>query len=314
MISRNRNFIIQATREHISASTPRDSFLIDIHGLFLNVKGKFVVITNDTIEKHIELSSEAEAQIFADEIFKNIRRSNCIGKVLSALRITTFFVMIIVSLMLILNVNASIFTWNQANNHFQPSLSISTTESNISAPIENPQSQQTTAQVADTLAKGAATGDYSISFDKNTGPTLYVFADPLCVHCKNAEPMIEELERDGANVQIFPVSVISENIKESSPSIYQKTMSKLNNVLCQKGSSRTEAWKKLMSNDQMPIKSEESEALTQCEAGDIALDTNNAIYRLIKLQGTPSFIRSDGQQFPIEKNITLSSLKEWINL
>lgn len=60
---------------------------------------------------------------------------------------------------------------------------------------------------ARSLYKAAASGRYTVTLSSGHPRTLYVFADPLCPHCRDIEPTLEAMTRD-YNVEIFPVSVI----------------------------------------------------------------------------------------------------------
>lgn len=158
-------------------------------------------------------------------------------------------------------------------------------------------------EIAKKLEKGVQTGDYSVSLSSKVDksqPVLYVFSDPACPHCRNAEPILEELASRGVNVHIFPVTVIG---KETSKNV-------LTSVFCEGTAAIHNGWKKVINTR---IDNWGSLPKNSCAANDAIVDNNNNFYWYAGYEGTPAFIRGDGTPYPINNSVNADAMKAWLS-
>lgn len=161
----------------------------------------------------------------------------------------------------------------------------------IAAPVVVPPPAVNTAPedayraVAQKLKAAAASGRYTVSLSSGHARTLYVFADPLCPHCREIEPVLEALGRD-YNVEVFPVTLIGQ----------QDTVNLVSPVLCAAPAERKARWQQLFSGDAGMAPGDTAPAA--CEAGTQAISRNDDAYHAWHLPGTPTLLADNGHQIP----------------
>jgi TrbB protein len=158
------------------------------------------------------------------------------------------------------------------------------------------------SKIAKKLEEGVQTGDYSVSLSDNVDkskPVLYVFSDPACPHCRNAEPILEDLVSRGVNVHIFPVTVIGKEVSKKA----------LTSVFCEGTGAIRNGWKKLTNTR---IDNWNSLPSDSCAANDAIVENNNNFYWYAGYEGTPAFIRGDGTPYPISNPVNADAMKSWL--
>lgn len=140
--------------------------------------------------------------------------------------------------------------------------------------------------VAQKLKAAAASGRYTVSLSAGHARTLYVFADPLCPHCREIEPVLEALGRD-YNVEVFPVTLIGQ----------QDTVNLVSPVLCTQPAARRARWQQLFTGD-AGMAPGDTAPPAACEAGTRAISRNDDAYHAWHLPGTPTLLADNGHQIP----------------
>lgn len=179
-------------------------------------------------------------------------------------------------------------------------------------PVEPPVHEAASSKVNDTktsgsdlsrtlsanIARAAARGIFTVNLSSGHDKTLYVFSDPECPYCRQAEPAIRKLASD-FNVIIFPVSVIGK----------EKSAEKIASMLCQKDNGmKIKTWEQFFSPD-AGMFAEANISKEQCELGNKLLNVNNTAFQSYKFPGTPWIISDKGQHIPgsmLESKDTLS--------
>lgn len=151
-------------------------------------------------------------------------------------------------------------------------------------------------QLASLLKEGVDSGKFTVNLSpihlsgSPVRPHLYVFSDPLCAHCKKLEFQLKKLTND-LQIYVFPVSIIGKD----------KSASSIAKVLCSSFSSKT--WEMAMDGETIPNNT--------CEAGYLALEANNKIFRTMGFLGTPTIISSTGNLYPLNKPFTADEILNW---
>ncbi|WP_436882966.1 hypothetical protein [Enterobacter asburiae] len=153
-------------------------------------------------------------------------------------------------------------------------------------PVVNTAPEDAYRAVAQKLKAAAASGRYTVSLSSGHARTLYVFADPLCPHCREIEPVLEALGRD-YNVEVFPVTLIGQ----------QDTVNLVSPVLCAAPAERRERWRQLFSGD-AGMAPGDATPPAACEAGKQAISRNDDAYHAWHLPGTPTLLADNGHQIP----------------
>lgn len=153
-------------------------------------------------------------------------------------------------------------------------------------PVANTAPEDAYRAVAQKLKAAAASGRYTVSLSGGHERTLYVFADPLCPHCREIEPVLEALGRD-YNVEVFPVTLIGQ----------QDTVSLVSPVLCAAPAERKKRWQQLFTGD-AGMAPGDAVAAAACDAGTQAISRNDDAYHAWHLPGTPTLLADNGHQIP----------------
>lgn len=169
------------------------------------------------------------------------------------------------------------------------------------SPTEPPAQQLAYRTVAQKLQAAAASGQYTLALSSGHERTLYVFADPLCPHCREMEPVLDALSRD-YNIEIFPVTLIGQ----------QDTVNLVSPVLCAPAQARKGLWQQLftggagmMPGDPAPV--------TACAAGTQAMARNDGAYNDYHLPGTPTLLADNGHQIPFSALKSDDALASFMN-
>ncbi|MFZ4220715.1 hypothetical protein ACEV6Q_23035 [Enterobacter ludwigii] len=153
-------------------------------------------------------------------------------------------------------------------------------------PAVNTAPEEAYRAVAQKLKAAAASGRYTVSLSAGHARTLYVFADPLCPHCREIEPVLEALGRD-YNVEVFPVTLIGQ----------QDTVNLVSPVLCTQPAARRARWLQLFTGD-AGMAPGDTAPPAACEAGTRAISRNDDAYHAWHLPGTPTLLADNGHQIP----------------
>lgn len=153
-------------------------------------------------------------------------------------------------------------------------------------PVANTAPEGAYQAVAQKLKAAAASGRYTVSLSVGHERTLYVFADPLCPHCREIEPVLEALGRD-YNVEVFPVTLIGQ----------QDTVNLVSPVLCAAPAERKKRWQQLFTGDAGMAPGDAAPAAA-CDAGTQAISRNDDAYHAWHLPGTPTLLADNGHQIP----------------
>ncbi|EKS6645679.1 thioredoxin fold domain-containing protein [Enterobacter hormaechei] len=156
----------------------------------------------------------------------------------------------------------------------------------VPPPVVNTAPEDAYRAVAQKLKAAAASGRYTVSLSSGHARTLYVFADPLCPHCREIEPVLEALGRD-YNVEVFPVTLIGQ----------QDTVNLVSPVLCAAPAERKKRWQQLFTGD-AGMAPGDAVPTAACEAGTQAISRNDDAYHAWHLPGTPTLLADNGHQIP----------------
>jgi len=328
----HRNRMVLATRNAIYCSNTDDLTV----SAPLTDNDKMVVLTSGANHHQIVFDNAADAKNFVDEISLRLLRKSALLQLGYLVSRTLKLLLAVALIMLVLNLNASSFRLTQAllgddvslgNSRMSIPATLSeipvsggvnfaepVNQGNLSLGGSSPKASASTASpeiIARTLKRGVITGDYSVDLGKGNGQDIYVFADPLCPHCREAESVFENLAKEGMNIHVFPVSVISEGFISSQPDLYRKTLKDVKSMLCSRDDKRTAQWLSMMT--QTPsLTSSVTHPSDECAAGNTALTTNNAMYHALALEGTPAIISATGEIFPAEQTLTVPAVKKWV--
>ncbi|MEN3262418.1 hypothetical protein AAH678_27625 [Sodalis endosymbiont of Spalangia cameroni] len=156
---------------------------------------------------------------------------------------------------------------------------------------------------ARSLYKAAASGRYTVTLSSGHLRTLYVFADPVCPHCRDIEPTLEALTRD-YNVEIFPVSVIGKHASSE----------KIIPVLCASPETRARLWQSLFSPDAgMAVGEPPPPRLSDCAEAEHAVAINDLAFGYYQLPGTPQLLTDDGRDVPFAALTSDETLARFMN-
>lgn len=150
------------------------------------------------------------------------------------------------------------------------------------------------AELAQAMADGAKTGNYSIRLSSGPKGTLYIFADPSCGACRRLEREYAALAKDYA-IHIFPVSVIGGDVSRS----------RLKRLFCAEAGKRMAYWKTLASGHEIDA--------PDCAQGAAAVDGNNQVFNAMHLEFTPTIITARGNMIPETLPNTASAIRLWIS-
>ena len=154
------------------------------------------------------------------------------------------------------------------------------------SPADFKAAQQALAQ---NLKHAAGKHYFTIPLSTGHARTLYVFADPLCPHCRTFEPALQALSAS-VNITVFPVTLIGKT----------DTQKAVTPVLCAPYASRPVLWRRLFDEGAGMLNIAHPDApLPDCEVGKIALMRNDRALALYHLPGTPTVISDDGRMVPL---------------
>lgn len=325
--------MVLATR-HSIISTKSDDMLVITTDKDVDKK---VILTSGGSHHHVVFDNSAEATIFVDEISSRLLRHVFFRQISNTLFNLLKIVSLITLIMFVLNLNATIFLLSQTfsgdvpfsdvktpfkfnrpspnveSPHLESSFSTSAPHLTSGEKSEEVAKQASSEMIARTLKRGVITGDYSVDLGKGGGPDVYVFSDPLCPHCRDAEQLFEDLANEGLNVHVFPVTVITEGYRSGRPDLYEKTLKEVKSLLCNRDEQRSKNWLQLMTRTPA-LTATKQEPLQSCAAGNIALSTNNDMYHAIGLQGTPALINANGDIFSPEDVLSVPAVKKWASV
>jgi TrbB protein len=166
------------------------------------------------------------------------------------------------------------------------------------APISGPDVASVRAparptELAAAMADGVRAGKYSVPLSEKGTGALYVFSDPLCPHCRNLEPELDQLSAEYI-VHVFPVSVIG---GEESALQAAKT-------LCAGGADRVARWKTSIAGVTL--------SAAACSDGAAAVLANDKIFRMMRLKGVPTLVNAAGEQMPDSLPSDAASVGKWL--
>ncbi|AKU21220.1 thioredoxin fold domain-containing protein [Massilia sp. NR 4-1] len=151
------------------------------------------------------------------------------------------------------------------------------------------------AELAQAMADGARTGNFSIKLSSGSKGALYIFADPTCGACRRLEREYAALAKD-YTIHIFPVSVIGGDVSRS----------RLKRLFCADAGKRMAYWKTLASGRDI-------DAL-DCAQGAAAVDGNNQVFNAMHLEYTPTIITARGNLIPETLPNTAAAIRQWVSL
>lgn len=155
-------------------------------------------------------------------------------------------------------------------------------------------SHPTPAELAQAMADGARTGNYSIQLSSGPKGALYIFADPTCGACRRLEREYAALAKDYA-IHIFPVSVIGGDVARS----------RLKRLFCADAGKRTTYWKTLASGHEIDA--------PDCAQGAAAVDGNNQVFNTMHLEYTPTIITARGNLIPETLPNSAAAIRQWLS-
>lgn len=157
------------------------------------------------------------------------------------------------------------------------------------------------AQLAKAMADGAKSGKYTVQRSKGIKGTLYVFSDPLCLHCQEFEPELDKLARD-YTIYVFPVSVIGG----------EAARHRTTTVLCpKKPDERIERWKEVVKGGEWLMATCADKAAIADGAAAVA--ANDQFFRVMGFAGTPAIINAAGEQVPDTISNTAAAIDQWMS-
>ena len=149
-------------------------------------------------------------------------------------------------------------------------------------------------ELAQAMADGARTGNYSIQLSSGPKGALYIFADPTCGACRRLEREYAALAKDYA-IHIFPVSVIGGDVSHS----------RLKRLFCAEAGKRAAYWKALASGREIDA--------PDCARGAAAVDGNNLVFNAMHLEYTPTIITARGAMVPETLPNTAAAIRQWVS-
>jgi hypothetical protein len=156
--------------------------------------------------------------------------------------------------------------------------------------------------LASNLKNAADKKYFTIPLSTGHQRTLYVFADPLCPHCRTFEPALQALSAS-VNITVFPVTLIgkADTTKTVVP------------VLCAPYESRPVLWRRLFDEGTGMLNIGHPDTpLPACEVGRIALQRNDKALVLYHLPGTPTVISDDGRMVPLMAMSSVDALNAFL--
>jgi len=150
------------------------------------------------------------------------------------------------------------------------------------------------AELAQAMADGAKTGNFSVKLSSGPKGALYIFADPNCGACRRLEREYAALAKDYA-IHVFPVSVIGGNVSHS----------RLKRLFCADAGKRAAYWKTLASGHEIDA--------PDCAHGAAAVDGNNQVFNAMHLEFTPTIITARGNLVPETLPGTASAIRQWVD-
>ena len=156
--------------------------------------------------------------------------------------------------------------------------------------------------LAENLRNAADKHYFTIPLSSGHSRTLYVFADPLCPHCRTFEPALQALSAD-VNITVFPVTLIGKagTAKEVVP------------LLCAPYESRPVLWRRLFDEGAGMLNIGHPDTpLPACDVGRIALQRNDKALALYHLPGTPAVISDDGRMVPLMAMSSVEALNTFL--
>lgn len=176
---------------------------------------------------------------------------------------------------------------NQTQEPLQPSPVAKATKTENLATKSSDNALQLRAQ---SLAKAAGTHRYTVTLSSGHERSIYVFADPECPHCREMEPVLNQLATH-YNVVIFPVSVIGG----------QQSLTEVSGLLCIDDKERSAIWSSLIDKTDIGMAPGENTPMpTACAEGEHATQINNKAFGYYQLLGTPTLLADDGRQIPFD--------------
>ena len=168
--------------------------------------------------------------------------------------------------------------------------------------------QQALATLAQNLKKATDRQLFTVPLSQGHARTLYVFADPLCPHCREFEPALDAISQR-YNVEVFPVTLTGK----------QQTADIVVPVLCAPLSQRKARWAALfdvgagMRSNTENATGSAGDAVTSCDIGTRALAVNDRAFEDYRLPGTPQLIADDGRPVPFSALTSDDALDAFMN-
>jgi TrbB protein len=172
-------------------------------------------------------------------------------------------------------------------------------QAGVSAVSPNPKLQLVApaAQIAAALRSGVDAGKFTVRIGAATkGEPIYVFEDPLCVHCQEMAPELDKLAK-AHPVYVFPVSPIGgEDSKVAAAT-----------ALC--AADREKAWALAMSGASRIGPRKPSPPKAACLE---AVRANDLIFATIGMHFTPSLFNARGVLLQADQGASAEAIEKWL--
>jgi TrbB protein len=152
------------------------------------------------------------------------------------------------------------------------------------------------SQIAAALKSGVDAGKFTVKLGSAKGEPIYVFEDPLCVHCQELAPELNKLAKTHP-VYVFPVSPIGGDDSRTVAAT----------ALC--AGDREKAWALAMSGaSTIGIKKPTTPTASCLEA----VRANDLIFATIGMRYTPSLFNARGVLLQADQGASAEAIEKWL--
>lgn len=231
-------------------------------------------------------------------IRKKLRQQRGLNSVRS---LATFVFWPVAALAFIVSVNGAIMNMNRTAQQLPADMYIPVPGQQAAPQQQAPASPQPQVQKQPEAPKNLAANDilalkdavtdgrFTISLSAGHKHTLYVFSDPMCPHCRDLEPRLQELSKR-YNVEVFPVSAFG-----GLRSVVRTSM-----VLDTAKKDRVKRWQDVISMGMttMDPKFDDPKAVPDTTGARLS-EANDMAYNKFGFIGTPSIVADTGDVLPV---------------
>lgn len=260
------------------------------------------ILTHNTFSGEAVQLFRFENEYQAIEALNNIRKKLKQQRGLNAVRrLSNFIFWPVAALGFIVSINGALMNMNQPGQPLQANTYVpapgqpAAPQQQLAAPgqVVAPMPPEAPKNLSDndllSLKDAVASGRFTISLSTGHKHTLYVFSDPLCPHCRDLEPRLQELSKR-YNIEIFPVSVFGD----------LRSMVRAAPVLDTGKDSRLKSWEDTINMGYTTMNPKiDDPKFAPDTTGARLVDANNMAFAKFGFIGTPSIVADSGDVIPV---------------